>query len=104
MIPPGLSQAVGAEVASQSNLPANSRNELPGLPTSNRYSEIIGFGVEEKKILGIADNIGISRKKLSECFSNIGIDRDLVAFAAFLLFELETLSDRLPIIYEMTNP
>jgi hypothetical protein len=55
-------------------------------------------------MLGIADNIGVSRKIFPECFSNIGIDRDLVAFAAFLLFDLETLSDRLPIIYEMTDP
>ena len=103
MVSPGLSQAMRAEVTSQTNLFADGRDELPGLATSNRLREIIGFGIEEKEMLWIFDDIGVSRKILPEYFPGIGIDKDLVAFAAFLLFDSETLFDYLSIIYEMTD-
>ncbi len=66
MISPGLSQTVGAEVSSQTNLFADGSDELPSLTTSNGGSEIVGFGIEEKEMLGIADNIGVSCKILLE--------------------------------------
>jgi hypothetical protein len=49
-------------------------------------------------MLGITGDIGVSRQILPEYFPDIGIDKDLVGFAAFLLFDLETLIDGLAII------
>jgi hypothetical protein len=62
MVTPGLSQAMGAEVPSQTNLIANGGDKLPGLPTPNRNSETIGIGVEEKEMQGIICDIGVRRK------------------------------------------
>jgi len=103
MIPPGLSQTVGAEVSSQTNLLADGSDELSGLSTTNGFSEIIVLRIEEQKMLWIAGDVGVSRKILLENLPDTCIDKNLMAFALFLLFDLETVFEALSIIHEMTD-
>jgi len=101
MITPGLSQTVGAEVPSQTNLPADGSDQLPSLTTTNGFIEIIGLSIEEKKMLWIAVNIGVSNKILLEYLPDTCVDKDLMAFTSFLLFDPETVFESLSIIHEM---
>ena len=103
VISPGFPQGMGTVISSQPNIITDRNDELPGLPASNGFSEITRFGVEEKEMLGITGDIGVNRKILPEYFPDTGIDKDIVAFAPFLLFDSETLFDGLSIIHEMTD-
>ena len=104
MVTPGLSQAVGAEIASQTNLLADRSNELPGLATTNRDVEIIGLRIEKEEMLWIAGHVGVGHKIFVEYLPDACIDKDLVAFATFLLFDLETAFDTLLSIHNMPDP
>jgi hypothetical protein len=103
MISPGFSQTVGTKVSPKTDLLADGSDELPGLTTTNGFSLIMDFRIEEKEMLWIGDNIGISLKILLEYLTNARVDKDLMTFAPFLLFDLKTTFDVLLVIQEVPN-
>ena len=104
VVPPRLSQAVGAEVAPHPDFTANGSDHLPGLAPPDRCREVIGFGVEEDEEVRILINSRIRSQVFLKRFLDTIINNHFVAFAPLLFMDPKALPDLLMLIDEVTNP
>ena len=87
MISPGFSLAVCTEVATQSHLLVNSRNDPPGLASSDWLHETLNLCIEEDKVVFITDKFRMSSKIFLQGLADTGVDHNFLTFAPFLFFD-----------------
>jgi hypothetical protein len=104
MITPSLSQTVGAIVAFQPNIMADSSDELPSLSSMDWLPIIVSFAIKEKEVIWVVCDIVIGCQILCQDFFDTIIYNNLVAFSMLLLFDPKAALDTPLVVQEIANP